>query len=171
MTSTNTIKRYIIRSYIPNVLLELSKISHGSVSNLECSLVQPYLCCGVSTWEDHMDMDSSQSKVFFWQAITLSVQDPSAIPSLSQDELLSTKAISWIEVFGSQEQKPKCKPSTCRDFSRNMNIDRLGFCFYLASGTVFVKTVPDLNGIPIMKSKAVRSGILLLWFGELLPCH
>lgn len=78
----------------------------------------------VCTREDCLDMSSSQQKGFIsWLVATLSLQDPSVALSLSQGELLSTKPISWVDIFqltrtASQKQKQESKVSAPRGFPR-----------------------------------------------------
>jgi hypothetical protein len=57
-------------------------------------------CWGIFTRKDCSDMSLSQWKVFISEpATTLHAQDPSIASSLSQDQVLSTKTMLWVDIL------------------------------------------------------------------------
>lgn len=87
-----------------------------------------------------------------WPAATLGVWDPSALWSLSQDELLNIKdpiLVDILQCTEAEEQKPTNKVGTFRDLFRTTDCDVLSLCFHFGSWYYLHAEFHGLTCIPI----------------------
>lgn len=100
-----------------------------------------------------------------WPVTTLSVWDPSAVPSISRGGILNAKNMSWDDIpqlVRSGDTEAKSKVNKCRDFPKTIGLfSLLGRCW------LPMCLFPGLNDSSIMVSVVLGLGPITVYFLEL----
>lgn len=116
------------------------------------------------------------------KSLLLGVQDPSVVPSLSWDDLVSTKITSWFDIpqkerivrsRATEEEGKKGKKIDLRDFSRVMDFDGLGLSSLLGKRFCLCSGLQGLNATFIIELVVLRFGGLFHSYSEttFLVCY
>ena len=80
-----------------SVVLKVELVASHMLGKLPTTELHPQPCTLILLWKIHKR--HLRQIGMSWLGTTLGVRDPTAIPSLSQGELLSTKTTSWVDTL------------------------------------------------------------------------